>query len=192
MLKQYHPAGPERANSAGAKSKAKSAAPPKEPAAGKATIPNSKARKATPAAVTTLRTTIGNAGSTKRKIADGNGINLEAAASKAVRLDISDGLSAADKEIVDSFENKFAKLKIVDPPLSEPAFKSKINELLSSCHSFLGEIKTKKRSASRRNNQDDQLVAALEAMEEDVQDHVKILKCTLANLCVALSFNILS
>ncbi|CAK9007265.1 unnamed protein product [Durusdinium trenchii] len=119
--------------------------------------------------------TIGNAGGRKRK------------AEKVIEIGIGGGdavdgsefsdLNPADKEIVTNYADKLKKLRDVNPPLSEPQFKSNIQELLNECHTFLNDLKTKKRSAQRRSNAEDPLVHALESLEEQTNEHVKILKC---------------
>lgn len=120
-----------------------------------------------------LKTTIGNASKRSRPV------KVESEPHVFSGVPMADDLSPADKEIVDGFQSRFKALKIVSPPLSEPAFKSKLGDLLSSCNTFMAEIKTKKRSAQRRNNADDLLVGALDTLETQMKDHIHILKCHL-------------
>ena len=97
----------------------------------------------------------------------------------AVSVSMSDELCDADKEICDGFRERLSSLRVVNPPLSDPQFKAYINDVLSKCTTFLNDVKTKRRSAQRRSNKDDMLTANLDMIEDEMQQHVHILKCFL-------------
>ena len=91
----------------------------------------------------------------------------------------ADDMCSADKEIVDSFQTRLQDLRTVKPPLSEPQFKSYLGDLISKCNTFWSDIRTKRRSAQRRNNKDDPLPMVLDGIEESIKDHINLLKCFL-------------
>lgn len=188
VLKQYHPGQDKTSSGPGAKSKA-------APKAASTSLTGSAPKRGRVAAPKpkhqNLKATIGNAGGRKRK------------AEKVIEIGIGGGdavdgsefsdLNPADKEIVTNYADKLKKLRDVNPPLSEPQFKSNIQELLNECHTFLNDLKTKKRSAQRRSNAEDPLVHALESLEEQTNEHVKILKCvSIDGVVVCIMFFILS
>jgi uncharacterized protein len=88
-------------------------------------------------------------------------------------------MCAADKEIVESFQTRLQDLRSVKPPLSEPQFKTYIGDLISKSNSFWSDVRTKSRSAKRRNNKDDPLPMVLDGIEESIKEHINLLKCFL-------------
>lgn len=91
----------------------------------------------------------------------------------------SDDMCPGDKEICRSFETQLQHLRTVKPPLSEPAFKSYLGDLISKCRSFLKTVQDKRRSTSRRNNKEDPLTQSSDTMEMQIKEHIHLLKCFL-------------
>lgn len=93
-------------------------------------------------------------------------------------LGLSDEMCQADKETCEGYWGKLKTLRKLDPPLSEPAFKSRLGDIMTETLAFIHEVKTKKRSASRRQKESDPLIPELEKIEESINDHLHIVKCS--------------
>lgn len=175
LLKGYQP---HSAKTPGPKAAAAKAAAPKK----MAVRPKASAHSGSFA----MKSSVGSADSKRRKttpmaMADhplphaGVGANL-------------DDMCAPDKEIADGFQTRLQELRTVKPPLSEPQFKTYLGDLITKCNAFWSDVRTKKRSAQRRNNKDDMLPLVLDDIEEQVKSHINLLKCILSALFGVLSF----
>ena len=179
LLKGYQP---HSAKTPGPKAVAKSAVAKKMVTRPKATASNGIA--------IAMKSSVGSADSKRRKttpmaMADHQFPHVSAAANM-------DEMCAQDKEIVDGFQGRLQQLRSVKPPLSEPQFKSYIGDLITQCNGYWSDVRTKKRSAQRRNNKDDMLPVVLDGLEEEVKAHINLLKCAWSAfgilVCVCVCF----
>ena len=92
----------------------------------------------------------------------------------------SDELPDPDRVTMDFFENKFAALKFLDPPLSDAAFKQYLQNVCSNITQMNVEIRTKRRSCLRRSGREnDPLYKALSVFAENVASFQQLVKCYL-------------
>ena len=89
-------------------------------------------------------------------------------------------LSDADKQVLDGFTVKLDELKDLKPPLADNAFKSNLQELTTKLNGIKADLKTKKRSASRRTlKTEDPLYIALDAVEQSIARLMQLVRCSL-------------
>lgn len=95
----------------------------------------------------------------------------------------------ADTELVASFDTRFAELKDLDPPVADGPFKTYLNDRVSKLTSLKNEFKTKRRSALRRADKDeDPLAVRLANMTETADTLTHLLKCIWTNRFVSPCF----
>ena len=171
LLKGYQSHGPRAPGpKAVAKSTAAKAAAPKKAIARPKACP-----KAFTSSSAAMKTSIGSVDAKRRKTT----AMPEFPAPHVATASSTEDMCAADKEIVDSFQTRLQDLRSVKPPLSEPQFKTYIGDLISKSNSFWSDVRTKSRSAKRRNNKDDPLPMVLDGLEESIKEHINLLKCFL-------------
>eukprot|EP00434_Breviolum_minutum_P041374 symbB.v1.2.036804.t1/scaffold5282.1/size28957/1 len=178
-------------NAPKASAKAKSKSMPKQSVRNKTSTP-SQPVAANPAS---LKNPIGSldSGKQKKRKAECQPDNVPTHTSTpAASVPMSDEMCDADKEICDSFCERLKALRVVNPPLSDPQFKTYINDVLSKCNTFLNDVKTKRRSAQRRSNKDDLLTANLDSMADEMQQHIHILKCVIGTSAVDSTTNLVA
>ena len=98
-----------------------------------------------------------------------------------VEVEPSSQLSASDKAVISSFDEKANDLFNLDPPLGDAPFKQYLSERQVSVNQLVNEIKQKKKkSVGRRKTQKDQgedpLFEALSAIECRLKELITVIK----------------
>ncbi len=90
----------------------------------------------------------------------------------------SDNLAAADKAIIDGFQEQIDNLKMINPPLPDAAYKSSLTDLLTKANQISADVKKKQRSAQRRAGKDqDPLFQGLETIASTISTLQHLIKC---------------
>lgn len=91
-----------------------------------------------------------------------------------------DGLSEADRNTIDHYDAKLKTYKEIKPPLADGPFKGYLTDLSQKITAVSNEVKTKKRSAVRRNGkEEDPLYIALSNTHEKLSNLQQLIKCAL-------------
>lgn len=65
-----------------------------------------------------------------------------------------DGMSKNDRDVLTAFEDRFATFKSLKPALADADFKKYFADFISELGTLAAELKTKKKSLSRRSNKE--------------------------------------
>ena len=155
--------------------KAEPKAAPKAAAKRTAAPKASRNAKLSASAAQPIKTTVGTAdiAAKRRKINETPSSEPKASMS----LGLGEEMCDADKEVCTNFQCRLDDLRNVKAPIPDAQFKSYMSDLLSKANAFWTDLKTKRRSLSRRNNKDDLLTNAIDGMEVDIKGFLHILKC---------------
>ena len=93
------------------------------------------------------------------------------------------GLTEQDREVMAAFTARLQCILDVKPPLPDNAFKTYVTDLITQAGALKQDVKNKIRSVSRRaQKENDPLRIALTNMDDVVQRHTQLLKCSLIDL----------
>lgn len=96
--------------------------------------------------------------------------------------DLSGDLQNQDRELVNEFKERFVGLRKLDPPVADGPFKSYLTDVCSQVTTLKGELKTKRRSALRRaDKENDPLYIHLGELQVEADEYVHLLKCSLVS-----------
>lgn len=124
----------------------------------------------------TAKVSIGNA--TKRRKTQQEDLSTQ-----VMDAGVTGDMSEADIELVNDFKHRLSEMKKLDPPLADGPFKSYLTDLCSGVVSLKNEMKTKRRSALRRQDKEnDPLYLSLGEVQSDADLHIHLLKCLLTKL----------
>lgn len=124
------------------------------------------------------KVTLGGAGPKRRRISEEIGGGGGGGAGGADALASGEMLDA-DKELMSSFDTRFAELKVIDPPVADAAFKSHLTDMVTKLTALKTEMKTKRRSAVRRaDKEQDPLAMALAELSTKADALTHLLKCS--------------
>lgn len=91
-----------------------------------------------------------------------------------------DGMSKNDRDVLTAFEDRFATFKSLKPALADADFKKYFAEFISEMGILAAELKTKKKSLSRRSNKEtDKFYISIGDLEDAVKDYTHFVKCYL-------------
>lgn len=128
----------------------------------------------------------GSGGTKKRAVGDTTDpASTEAGASekRAKHANVASGdMSSSDQAIVDSFQERINGVKDLSPPTADAAFRAYITDHLGKMTAISNEIRTKKKSASRRKSTtaDELFLEHLGGLESNLKEMIKIVRCALA------------
>jgi len=112
------------------------------------------------------------------KGANGGGLGILSLETDEVPIGSDDNISAADKAIIDSFQEQIESLKTINPPLADAAYKANLTEQLTKANSISADLKKKQRSAQRRAGKEhDPLCQGLERIASTVTTLQHLIKC---------------
>ncbi len=88
-------------------------------------------------------------------------------------------MSAADSNLLVSFQERMNDFNNLAPPVADGAFKQYLAEKTQAIASFAAELKAKKKSVSRRSNfEEDEFYIGLCQLDEQKQSLQTLIKCT--------------
>ncbi len=153
----------------------KAAAKPKAKSSPKAVAtPKPSATKTAPTR-TSAKIAVGNVGKRRKVVVEDLGNIMDA--------DLSSELQEQDLSLLSDFKERLQTLKKLEPPVADSPFKTYLNDVCQSVTALKGELKTKRRSALRRADKDqDPLYIHLGEVQADADQYLHMLKCFLISI----------